>query len=155
MMHLVIDSREQCPLDFSAYPCTVERAGLRTGDYSVKGMENIIAAERKSESDLLGSLTQGRSRFEAELARARGFACFLVVCETTWERLARGHYTSRMTPQSCLQSILGLSVRFGVPFLMVGSHQAAAYMIYHSFRHFLKQREEELRAILKSCEVAA
>lgn len=120
-----------------------------TGDYSVKGMQGSICLERKSEGDLLSTLTVGRERFERELARMGAMAVKAVVCETSWMRLARGEYKSRMTPHSCLQSILGLSVRYGVPFLMVESREAAAYTIYHLCRHFLEQREKELKAILR------
>lgn len=150
-MIILIDSREQTPLDFSGYDCSTREAGLATGDYSLAGLETIAAIERKSENDLLGSLTQGRERFERELARLRGFSLKAVVCETSWQRLARGEYRSRMTAHSCLQSILGLSVRYDLPFLMVETRKAAAYTIFHLFRHFLEQRERELKAILKNC----
>lgn len=148
MITILVDTREQDPLDFGGFDCAIERASLATADYSVKGLQDAIGLERKSESDLLGSLTQGRDRFERELARMRGFAVKAVLCETSWTRLSRGEYRSRMTPHSCLQSVLGLSVRYGVPFLMVETHKAAAYTAFHLFRHFIEQRERELKAIL-------
>lgn len=150
-MRIVVDTREQTPLDFSPFPdCEVERGALATGDYSIKGLENIVGIERKSCSDRLGSLTHDRARFERELARLRSFALRAVVVEASWMQLAKGEYRSRMKPHSCLQSILGLGVRFEVPFLLVETHRAAAYTVYHLFRHFLKQREEELRVVLKN-----
>lgn len=148
-MKILVDTREQWPLDFSNYDCVIEAGTLTTADYSLKGLETVAAIERKSENDLLGSLTQGRERFERELARLRGYSLKAVVCETSWQRLAKGMYRSRMTPHSCLQSILGLSIRFDVPFLMVETHHAAAYTVFHLFRHFLEQREKELKVILK------
>ena len=63
-MRILIDTREQLPLDFARYEVDVERATLATADYSLQGLETIVGVERKSESDLLGSLTQGRDRFE-------------------------------------------------------------------------------------------
>ena len=98
-MKIVIDTREQTPLDFGRYDCEVVRGGLATGDYSIFGLESLAAVERKSEDDLLGCLTRERDRFERELARARGMELFAVVAETTWERLARGMYRSRMRPE--------------------------------------------------------
>ncbi len=56
----VIDTREQTPLTLS--PLLSMRATLTTGDYSVRGLENVIAIERKSLSDLvscLGWIAQG------------------------------------------------------------------------------------------------
>ena len=82
-MKIVIDTREQTPLDFERYDCEVVRGGLATGDYSVAGLESLAAVERKSEEDLLGCLTRERPRFERELARARGMELFAVVVETT------------------------------------------------------------------------
>ena len=42
----IVDSREQLPLDLS--PLRTIRGTLATGDYSVQGLENIVAIERKS-----------------------------------------------------------------------------------------------------------
>lgn len=149
-MQIIIDTREQLPLDFARYDTDVKRATLTTADYSLQGLENVVGIERKSESDLLGSLTQGRDRFERELSRLRSYQLRAVVCETSWLRLARGEYRSRMPPHACLQSIIGLSLRYESPFLLVETREAAAYTVFHLFRHFLKQRTEELQALLKN-----
>ena len=148
-MVILIDTREKAPLDFSKYPCTTAVATLTTGDYSIKGLESVVALERKSESDLLQSLTHERERFERELARLRGFMVKAVLCETSWAKLAHGEYRSLMKPHACLQSILGLTLRYNIQFFMVESRTAAAYTAFHIFRHFIEQRERELKAILK------
>ncbi len=41
----ICDSREQLPLDLA--PLAVEVGTLPTGDYSVKGLVNVVAIERK------------------------------------------------------------------------------------------------------------
>ena len=147
-MRIIIDSREQTPLDFGRYDCEVVRGGLSTGDYAVAGLESLAAVERKSEDDLLGCLTAARPRFERELARARGMELFAVVCETTWERLASGQYRSQMKPHACLQSLLAFQVRYDIPFLLVGSHAAAAYCVYHLLAKFVAEQETRLKAVL-------
>ena len=147
-MRIIIDSREQTPLDFGPYDCEVVRGGLATGDYGIAGIESLAAVERKSEDDLLGCLTRERDRFERELARARGMELFAVVAETTWERLARGMYRSQMKPHACLQSILAFQVRYGVPFILVGSHEAAAYCVHHLLARFVAEQETRLKAVL-------
>lgn len=149
VMLILIDTREKTPLDFSIYPCNTKVATLTTGDYSLKGFENIVALERKSENDLLQSLTHERERFERELARLRGFTVKAVLCETSWVRLGHGEYKSQMKPHACLQSILGLTIRYDIQFYMVENRMAAAYTAFHIFRHFIEQREKELKAILK------
>ncbi len=147
-MRIVVDSREQTPLDFERYGCEVVRGGLATGDYSIFGLESLAAVERKSEEDLLGCLTRERPRFERELARARGMDLFAVIAETTWERLARGQYRSQMQPHAALQSILAFQVRYNIPFYLVGSHAAAAYCTYHLLAKFVAEQETRLKAVL-------
>ena len=147
-MRIIVDSREQTPLDFGRYDCEVVRSSLATGDYGIVGLETLAAVERKSEEDLLGCLTRERPRFERELARARGMELFAVVCETTWERLASGQYRSQMKPHACLQSLLAFQVRYDIPFLLVGSHAAAAYCVYHLLAKFVAEQETRLKAVL-------
>ncbi len=61
----VIDTREQLPLDLT--PLRAVEGTLTTGDYSVVGLEHVVAIERKSLPDLLGCI--GRAR---QLARLDG-----------------------------------------------------------------------------------
>src|SRR6516164_9158936 len=69
---IIVDTREQDPLVFSRLPA--KSGTLRTGDYSVFGLEKLFSVERKSVSDLVGCcMGDGRRRFEAELHRLRGY----------------------------------------------------------------------------------
>ena len=68
---VVIDTREQKPLEFSRL--TAIRGTLHTGDYSVQGLEGVVAVERKSVPDMVNSLTKERARFMAEIERMRGY----------------------------------------------------------------------------------
>ena len=72
---IIQDTREQRPLDFSPFPSvSVEVAKLDYGDYAIKGYETSVAFERKSVSDLIGSIkdcagrhSPRRKRFDYEL----------------------------------------------------------------------------------------
>ena len=58
---VVIDTREQVPLDFAATSNWIggtTRRKLDAGDYSVVGMERLLRLERKSLSDLITTLMQ-------------------------------------------------------------------------------------------------
>lgn len=58
---LVVDSREQDPLDFRPYARWfggIKTTKLDLGDYSIEGMEDRCVVERKSLSDLVKSFTQ-------------------------------------------------------------------------------------------------
>lgn len=123
---LLIDSREQRPLSFTG---PTQRVTLATGDYSVLGLEDRVAIERKSLDDLIRCLSTDRERFERELARARGYNYFAVVVEGRWSDVLDGQYRSAMQPNAVFESISALSVRYGVPFLFAESRSIAARMV--------------------------
>lgn len=58
---VIIDTREQLPYNFT-FEST--RATLKTGDYSLAGLESVVSIERKSLDDFVGCITTGRDRFE-------------------------------------------------------------------------------------------
>src|SRR5579871_5246111 len=69
---LLIDSREQDPIDFSGVSkwfTDIKRVALELGDYSIEGFEQICVVERKSLSDLVRSFTEGRAIFVSRLRR--------------------------------------------------------------------------------------
>lgn len=149
-MLIIVDSREQAPFAFEgkAYEGSEVRQGkLQTGDYSLAGLEDLIAVERKSLPDLVGCLTGGRERFERELQRARGLEAFCVVVESPWEALARGEYRSRMNPHAACQSVLAFTARYGIPFLFCGSRPAAEYCAYGFLRQFLQGGRSRWRKV--------
>jgi len=151
-MRIIVDSREQTPFSFDRWPdCEVTTGTLPTGDYSLSGLEDKIAIERKSLNDLLGCLTGAdRDRFERELARARGLDCFAVVVESGFLELTAKQYRSSMNPHSACQSILAFQVRYGIPFFFAGSRQAAEYVTYSLLSKFLREAETRYKNILKN-----
>ena len=71
-MLIVQDSREQAPYAFRApryEGVMVEVGPLQIGDYSLHGLQDKVAAERKELSDLVQCLGRERERFERELQR--------------------------------------------------------------------------------------
>ena len=111
-MKIVTDSREQLPYSFET---PSEVGALACGDYSVAGLENCVAVERKTLDDLIGCLTSGRDRFERELHRGRALDYFALVIEGSLSDLSNGNYRSKMLPKSAIQSLLAFSVRYRLP----------------------------------------
>ena len=66
----IVDTREQRPLNLA--PLRTEAGTLVTGDYSVKGLVEVVAIERKSLPDLLACIGQERERFDRESLAAVG-----------------------------------------------------------------------------------
>lgn len=68
---IAVDTREQAPYRFAGEP--VASATLAAGDYSLAGLEHLIAVERKELGDLVGCMTHDRDRFKRELQRLRAY----------------------------------------------------------------------------------
>lgn len=64
-MKILVDTREQKPL----FP-KAQRKTLNVGDYTTEKLKAKFVIERKSLSDLYGTLTKGNTRFKYELFRA-------------------------------------------------------------------------------------
>ena len=118
----IVDTREQTPLDLA--PLTVEVGTLPTGDYSVKGLVNVIAIERKSLTDLLGCIGQDRERFDREVMRLLAYPVRAIVIEATWQEVEAGQWRSKITPAAAVGSLLGW-IAAGVPVVMTGDHTRA------------------------------
>src|SRR5262245_53638406 len=92
----IIDTREQHELNLAPLP--TERGTLATGDYSVKGLERIIAIERKSLADLLACCGVERERFDREVQRLLAYPVRCLVIESNWFTIERGEWRSQIRP---------------------------------------------------------
>lgn len=148
----VIDTREQAPLDL--WPMQVERAGLSTGDYSLKGLEDAIAIERKSLPDLIACVGVERERFDRELKRLQAYDVRAVVVEATWAELQAGGWRSKVTPPAAVGSVLAW-ISEGIPFLFVGSHEEAGRAVARLLFVAARRRWRELQSLRGSLRLAA
>ncbi|MCC7291439.1 MAG: hypothetical protein IT449_05175 [Phycisphaerales bacterium] len=87
---IIIDTREQAPFTFANLPS--EPGTLDTGDYSVRGLEHLVAVERKSLDDLLACVGRERERFKRELQRLRAYRFRLLIVEASAADLEQGTY---------------------------------------------------------------
>jgi hypothetical protein len=82
---VLVDTREKAPLPLYAYhPNWIageRRESLRTGDYTVEGMEEILCLERKSLADLVACTVTSRRRFIASSARLARFTWKAILVE--------------------------------------------------------------------------
>ena len=152
-MLILIDTREQAPFAFQheKYAGATTAAGtLDTGDYSLAGLADRVAVERKSLQDLVASLSRERDRFEREVQRAAALDSFCVVVEASWSELAAGQYRSKLNPHSACQSVLAFSCRYRVPFLFAGSRAGAEYATWGFFRQYLESARKRWGSIVKA-----
>ena len=139
------DSREQLPLDLS--PLVVEVGTLTTSDYSVKGLEHVIAIERKGLSDALGCMGGERARFEKELQRMLAYPVRCLVIEASWRTFEDGNYRSEITPASAIGSLLGW-IAMGIPVVMAESHERAGRFVARILTIAARRRWREARSLL-------
>ena len=143
------DTREQNPLKFPH--CEVERVTLPTGDYSAKvngrSLHEIVAIERKSVADLLGSIGGGRERFERELARLSALRFKALVIEGDMAAVTAGTRFSTLTPRQTISPVLAWTFKYGLAPIFAPNRAWAArvvwLMLYHAVRYHLGDRDGE------------
>jgi ERCC4-type nuclease len=78
---IAIDTREQARFMFDGYESY--RTTLQTGDYSLEGLTDVLAVERKSHGDAWAMLTAERKRFERCLERLSALDRAAIVIESS------------------------------------------------------------------------
>jgi DNA excision repair protein ERCC-4 len=141
----IIDTREQRPLDLAPLQTITET--LSTGDYSVRGLENVIAVERKGLSDLLSCIGTDRDRFEREVQRLMAYSVRALVVESTWAELEAGDWRSKVKPASVIGSLLGWSA-MGLPIVMAGNHRKAGEYVSKLLYIAARRRWREAWALI-------
>ncbi len=108
---IIVDTRETVPL-FECPPCT--RGTLRNGDYSLRGFEDVIAIERKSISDLFGSVGNGRKRFLMQVRRCSSVeGCVLI--EGSIRAVLHHKPRGKMDGRNAMATLLSWSVAYRIP----------------------------------------
>lgn len=127
----VIDTREKLKLDLS--PLRVVAGTLDTGDYSVQGLEHLVAIERKSIPDLVACVGRERPRFDRECQRLLSYPTRAIVVEGSWRDLEigpglPGGWRGQTSAAAVQGSVLGW-VALGIPVLMAHDAQTAGRMV--------------------------
>ena len=111
---IVIDTREQEPLPFSRLQSV--SGTLMSGDYSVRGLEQLFTVERKSIADIIGCcMGENRERFARELHRLRGFRFKRLLIVGSESQILKGDYRSNIKPKAVIGTLRAFEVRYDVP----------------------------------------
>ena len=133
---VAIDTREQKPYRFARS----EVRTLASGDYSIVGLEDRVAVERKTKQDAYSSLGQGRARFERELQRLSRFDYAAVVIETSLPDFLRAPAFSRMNPRAAARSMIAWSVKYRVCVFFAGDRRHGNALTQQLLEKFWKYR---------------
>lgn len=164
---VVIDTREQAPFRFQTFisdskhkvrisrnpdvyklrPLYIptEVSTLKTGDYSIQGFESEICVERKSLSDLYGTLGGGRDRFIRELERMSQMTVAAVVIEANCDyALQNPPRNSKLAPKSVFRSINAWEQDFPhIHFHWMGGKGLAEHKCFRILERFWNKRQEQ------------
>lgn len=153
---IVIDSMEKAPWIFEGL--TQRRRGrdipivvptitvrLASGDYSILGLEDQIAVERKSPKDLISTIASFRNRFIRELERLNDMDFAAVIIEAEWAKtLNFCESSTRYNPRSLDSSILAWMQRYpGVHWIWRPGRFAAAKTAWKIFDRYVKDHNNE------------
>ena len=161
---VLIDDREGAPYAFTGLhadasddrgPLYVPKrfARLKTGDYTIEGLEDLVAIERKSLEDLFGTLGQRREQFEAEHQRMAEILAaggeVVVVIESDWRTiLLEPPEDSRLNPKTVHRTWLHWRRRYGVEWITASDRQLAQVTTFRILERFWKEHEHrEIRDV--------
>jgi len=151
---VAVDSREVDPVPITRLKTI--RKGLYTGDYALAQAEWAAAIERKTVSDLVGSISHDRERFERELVRLRGYPFRRLLIVGTREAIEAGNYHSNMKPRAVLATLSCFEIRYQVPVTFCATPEIAGRQIeswlFWCARELLKTSDELLKAPKDACK---
>ncbi len=118
-MKILIDSREQKPLEFDfPYVEEIRVEKLEVGDYTVEyndGYRPPVIFEKKSIPDLYGTLGKGHKRFKKEIAKAKDMNIKLIlIIEGTLSKVLKGYEHSTLSGISIVRTVFSLWLRYGL-----------------------------------------
>lgn len=123
---VVVDTREQNGYSFS---CPTVRRKLNAGDYSVEGLEDRVAVERKSLADFVSTVIHARKRFYAELEKLARLDHACVVVEASLRDVLDGAYRGGAHPNAILGAAVSISVAYKTPVFFCDDRQTARHFV--------------------------
>ena len=160
---VLLDTREKEPLPLRAnHPNWIKaerRVTLKTGDYSIEGMEGLLALERKILADLVACTVTYRQRFLASCARLSGFVWKAILVEATFEDIRAGierfDIPSDVHPNAICGTLDAIEAKFGIPIIYastvreLATERAASWLSKH-FTYWWLEKNGHGRVLVDS-----
>jgi ERCC4-type nuclease len=124
---IVIDTREGEPYSFDPRLAGAVRRALAAGDYSLAGLEDQVAVERKTLDDFVSTVIHRLRRFREELRKLSRYRAACVVVEADLLDVLGKRYRSEARPEAVVGSTLSILLDYGVPVAFCGNRQAACH----------------------------
>ena len=133
---IVIDTREQLPYAFESSMTKT----LKSGDYSILGLEDKVAVERKTKEDAYGSCGARRVRFEKEMVRLSKFDYAAVVIEASLSSLLTPPSYTKVRPLVVVNSFVSWSVKYGVYVFFASNREYGRNLVQLILQKYWKYR---------------
>ena len=151
MPRIVVDTREQQPYGFENITIKgkevrtyeIIRKALKSGDYSLEGLEQLISIERKSKEDAYNSLGCGRARLREEMQRLLSCRFSAIVIECSLKSFLSPPPYSQLNPKSAINTLNSWAIQYRVHVHFCGSRKSAMAMTLSYLRHFWRLYNEE------------
>jgi ERCC4-type nuclease len=151
---VLVDTREQQPFALHAnHPNWIggeRRVALKTGDYTVEGMEHLLCLERKNLADLVACTVTYRRRFLAVCDRLARFPWKAILIEATLEDIKGGFESfgipSKVHPNAVCGTLDAIEAKFGIPIIYsstvqdLATERAASWLSKHFTYWWLEQQ---------------
>ena len=146
---ILVDTREQNPLDFSRFEgwfAGIEKRALKLGDYSIAGLEDHCVVERKDLADLVHSFTCERSVFVRRLQRMSGYPQRLLAITAALSEVKSLQAGLGGNPNRLTQSLIAVLAGLQIPFLCCETHElgeelVASYLYQVHLYHWLESND--------------
>ncbi len=154
---VLVDTRERQPYCLAEMHPNwiggVKQATLKAGDYSVEGMESVLALERKSMADAIGSAVAlaNRARFIRSCARLAEYRWKAILIEATYEQM-KSFYPNQdedlcteAHPNAVCGTYDAIEAKFGIPIIYtsrdrrLATERAASWLSKHFTYWWLEQ----------------
>ena len=136
----MVETRVENPLSFGRFRgwfTRIEHRALRVGDYSIKGMEDSCAVERKELAVLIQSFTTNRAVFIDRLRRMKELPHSLLVVTTSWNEIKSEYPYRAANPNRIAQSLIAVLTGLRMPFICTETHELGeeivASYLYQTF----------------------
>jgi ERCC4-type nuclease len=131
---VIVDTRERQPLPLmerhANWIAGERRTALGTGDYSIEGMEHLLALERKSLADVVNCTVVHRRRFLAACHRLAEFTWKAILVEATFEDIKSGfpqlERDSGVHPNAVTGTLDAIEAKFGIPVIYTSTNRTLA-----------------------------
>jgi ERCC4-type nuclease len=136
-MVIIVDTREKNEYTFG--DIVTIRQKLDAGDYSVAGLEDRVAIERKNIDDFVNTVIYHKERFHNELCALARMDFAAIVVEASLSDILEHRYKSGVRPASVIEATISIMLAYRVPIIMASDRQIACHITRSILTKFEKR----------------